>query len=228
MEKVRKGLSAGRVQSVALRLVVEREREIENFVSKEYWSVEGDFLDPTSTGDNIFSSQLVQYRGKKPKLDNESETREVVEVIKNEKFHISDVIKKERQRRAVPPFITSTLQQEASRKLRFPVKKTMSIAQKLYEGLEIGADGPVGLITYMRTDSVRISGDAINESRKYIEQKYGTNYLPEKPNIYKVKKSAQDAHEAIRPTTIKYDPDSVKRFLSEDEETVYLLIWQRF
>ena len=227
-KKVRRGLSAGRVQSVALRIVVEREREIEIFVTKEYWTIEGDFL-PTNSGDqNPFSANLIRFDSNKVEIGSEQEAANIVNQIKNNDYHVSSVDKKERTRKAQPPFITSTLQQEASRKLRFSVKKTMAIAQKLYEGIELGAEGPMGLITYMRTDSVRISDQALSESRKYIMDKYGNKYLPEKPNVYKVKKSAQDAHEAIRPTSFDFSPDKIKAHLADDEFELYKLVWQRF
>ena len=227
-KKVRRGLSAGRVQSVALRIVVEREREIEKFITKEYWSIEGDFL-PINSGDqNPFSANLIRFDSNKVEIGSEQEAANIVNQIKNNDYHVSSVDKKERTRKAQPPFITSTLQQEASRKLRFSVKKTMAIAQKLYEGIELGAVGPMGLITYMRTDSVRISDQALSESRKYIMDKYGNKYLPEKPSLYKVKKSAQDAHEAIRPTSFDFSPDKIKAHLAGDEFELYKLVWQRF
>jgi len=227
-KKVRRGLSAGRVQSVALRLVVEREREIEKFVTREYWTVEGDFL-PASNGDQSpFSANLIRFEGNKVEIGNEEEAQNIVSQIKNNDYCVFSVDKKERARRPQPPFITSTLQQEASRKLIFPVKKTMAIAQKLYEGIELGAEGPMGLITYMRTDSVRISEQALTDSRKYIMDKYGDKYLPDKPNLYKVNKSAQDAHEAIRPTAFDFSPEKIKTHLSGDEFELYKLVWQRF
>ncbi len=227
-KKVRRGLSAGRVQSVALRIVVEREREIEKFVTKEYWTIEGDFLPANSGDQNPFSANLIRFDSNKVEIGTEQEAANIVNQIKNNDYHVSSVDKKERTRKAQPPFITSTLQQEASRKLRFSVKKTMAIAQKLYEGIELGAEGPMGLITYMRTDSVRISDQALSESRKYIMDKYGNKYLPEKPNLYKVQKSAQDAHEAIRPTSFDFSPDKIKAHLADDEFELYKLVWQRF
>jgi len=227
-KKVRRGLSAGRVQSVALRIVVEREREIEKFVTREYWSIEGDFL-PDKNGDSSpFSANLIRFDSIKVEIGSEQEATNIVNQIKNNDYHVASVDKKERTRKAQPPFITSTLQQEASRKLRFSVKKTMAIAQKLYEGIELGAEGPMGLITYMRTDSVRISDQALSESRKYIMDKYGNKYLPEKPSLYKVKKLAQDAHEAIRPTSFDFGPDKIKAHLAGDEFELYKLVWQRF
>lgn len=226
-KKVRSGLSAGRVQSVALRLIVEREREIENFKPEEYWTIEAELrqlLDEATP----FVATLARYSGERVEIKNEEEARSIVDALKNERYVVLSVERKERTRTAPPPFITSTLQQEASRKLKFPVKKTMSIAQKLYEGVELGDEGPTGLITYMRTDSVRVSEHAIGEARAYIKETYGADFLPEVPNVFKVKKSAQDAHEAIRPTSIMKTPDLVKPFLSEDELELYRLIWQRF
>ncbi|HSE83421.1 MAG TPA: type I DNA topoisomerase, partial [Thermodesulfobacteriota bacterium] len=226
-KKVKAGLSAGRVQSVALRLVVEREREIESFKPEEYWTVEAE-LKKLLGDDTVFIAILAKYNGEKAEIKNEKQASSIVEALKNENYQVLSVERKERLRNASPPFITSTLQQEASRKLRLPVKKTMSIAQKLYEGVELGDEGPVGLITYMRTDSVRVSEHAIQEARAYIVETYDSSYLPEGPNVFKVKKSAQDAHEAIRPTSVIRTPDSVKPFLSEDEFELYKLIWQRF
>jgi len=226
--KVKKGLSAGRVQSVALRLVVDREREIEAFKTEEYWTIEADLKRVKDTKDSSFTAVLSLYDGKKIAISEETYANSIVDSVKNEKFIVKSVERKERKKNALPPFITSTLQQEASRKLRFSVKKTMMLAQKLYEGIDLGEEGPVGLITYMRTDSVRISGGALNEAREIIKQTYGGEYLPEKPNTFKVKKSAQDAHEALRPTYVGKLPDSVKQHLSDDEFQLYKLIWQRF
>src|SRR5579884_178132 len=226
-KKVRRGLSAGRVQSVALRLVVEREREIENFKPDEYWTVEAE-LKQVPDDAASFIAFLSKYNGEKVDIKNEEGARAIVEALRNEKYRVLSIEKKERIRNAPPPFITSTLQQEASRKLKFPVKKTMAIAQKLYEGVELGDEGPVGLITYMRTDSVRISDHALDEARAYILETYDSDFLPESPNVFKIKKSAQDAHEAIRPTAIIRTPDSVKPYVAEDEFELYKLIWQRF
>lgn len=226
--KVKKGLSAGRVQSVALRLVVDREREIEAFKTEEYWTIEAGLKKAKDAPEYSFTAVLHSYDGEKAGIPNESRASSIVESVKNEKFTVSSVERKERKKNALPPFITSTLQQEAARKLRFSVKKTMMLAQKLYEGIELGKEGPVGLITYMRTDSVRISENALNEAREIIKGTYGDEYLPQKPNAFKVKKSAQDAHEAIRPTYAGKLPDSVKQFLPDDEFQLYKLIWQRF
>ena len=226
--KVKKGLSAGRVQSVALRLVVDREREIEAFKTEEYWTIEADLKRAKDSPDSSFTAVLSLYDGKKIPISDETHASSIVDSVKNEKFIVSSVERKERKKNALPPFITSTLQQEASRKLRFSVKKTMMLAQRLYEGIDLGEEGPVGLITYMRTDSVRISANALEEAREIINVTYGAEYLPGKPNTFKVKKSAQDAHEAIRPTYAGKLPDSVKQYLSDDEFQLYKLIWQRF
>jgi len=175
-----------------------------------------------------FVAALVRFEGEKAEISNEEQSNHILDSVKNEEFIVSSVDRKDKKRNALPPFITSTIQQEASRKIRFGTKKTMSIAQKLYEGIDLGAEGPVGLITYMRTDSVRISNEALDEARSYIKENYGVQYLPSKPNIFKVKKSSQDAHEAIRPTYVNKIPDLIKEFLSDDEYKLYKLIWQRF
>ncbi len=226
--KVRKGLSAGRVQSVALRLVVEREREIEAFKPREYWSIESELKRTEDEITDSFVASLAKFESEKVEISKEEQSNHILDSVKNGDFIVSSVDRKDKKRNALPPFITSTLQQEASRKIRFGTKKTMSIAQKLYEGIELGEEGPVGLITYMRTDSVRVSNDALVEARSYIKENYGDQYLPATPNTFKVKKSAQDAHEAIRPTFVNKIPDSIKEFLSDDENKLYKLIWQRF
>lgn len=226
--KVKKGLSAGRVQSVALRIVVEREREIEAFKPREYWSIESELKRSQDEPSESFVAALVRYEGEKAEIGNEEQANTILDSIRNENFIISSVDRKDKKRNALPPFITSTLQQEASRKIRYGTKKTMSIAQKLYEGKELGAEGPVGLITYMRTDSVRVSNEALDDVRAYVKNNYGAEYLPDKPNTFKVKKQAQDAHEAIRPTFVDKVPESIKEFLSEEEFKLYKLIWQRF
>lgn len=227
-KKVRRGLSAGRVQSVALRIVVQREREIEAFNPEEYWSIESHLKKRDDTDEKVFIANLHQFNGEKAKMSNEDQVNRILSAISEKKYIVKSVKKKERKRRALPPFITSTLQQEASRKIRFSVKKTMVIAQKLYEGIELGDEGPVGLITYMRTDSVRVSQHALGEVRDYISGNYGKDYLPSKPNTFKVKKSAQDAHEAIRPTYPSKSPEDVKKYLKDDEYKLYSLIWKRF
>ncbi|HSF22693.1 MAG TPA: type I DNA topoisomerase [Blastocatellia bacterium] len=240
-DKVRRGLSAGRVQSVALRLVVEREREIQAFNASEYWTITANLeakLPPT------FDARLLRVDentvktsdfgedtpAKKSELHikDEGQAGALLDEIKQQQFVVTSVTTKEKKRNPVPPFITSKLQQEASRKLRFAVKKTMQLAQKLYEGIEIGEEGAVGLITYMRTDSTRVSDAALSEVRDFIGTQFGAEYLPEKPVFHKSKKDAQDAHEAIRPTSVLRTPDSVAGFLSKDELALYKLIWQRF
>ncbi len=226
--KVRKGLSAGRVQSVALRIVVEREREIEAFKTEEYWTIESELKRVQDDRSSSFIANLASFEGEKVSISNGSQANSIVDAVKNENFTVNSIERKERKKNALPPFITSTLQQEASRKLRFPVKKTMSVAQKLYEGKDLGKEGPVGLITYMRTDSVRISENAIKEARELIKESYGDKYIPSRPNTFKVKKASQDAHEAIRPTYVQKHPDSVKEYLTEEEFKLYKLIWQRF
>ncbi len=229
--KVRRGLSAGRVQTVALRIICEREREIKAFVAQEYWSIIADLqaaLPPK------FSAYLYSYKGEKVGKDqkpitNEAQAKGVVDAVKNQEFKVSSITKKERRRKPTPPFITSKLQQEASRKLGYEPRRTMMIAQQLYEGIEIGGtEGPVGLITYMRTDSNRISPIALEELRGYIETRYGNKYLPEKPNVFKSKKDAQEAHEAIRPTSVMREPEQLKPFLKPEQFKLYDLIWKRF
>src|SRR5947209_967399 len=232
-------LSAGRVQSVALRMVVEREREIEAFVKTEYWTITANLaakLPPAfdarlfRVGEQTVKTGNFDQDVKKNEIliGNEEQAKEIAAEAERQNFIVSDVTTKERRRNPVPPFITSKLQQEASRKLGFPVKKTMLVAQKLYEGVELGAEGAVGLITYMRTDSTRISDVALNDVREFVGQQYGPDYLPEKAVHYRSKKGAQDAHEAIRPTDVTRTPDSLARFLNRDELKLYRLVWQRF
>jgi DNA topoisomerase-1 len=228
--KVRRGLSAGRVQSVAVRLVCEREKEIRAFESVEYWSLtallEGR-LPPS------FKAKLAQWQGqkvdnKKFRLENDPQVQEIIKSLENAPWVIGEVEKKERRRFPTPPFVTSKLQQEASRKLGFQPKRTMQLAQQLYEGVEIGTEGSVGLITYMRTDSTRISNDALAALREHIQKQYGENYVPDKPNTFRSKKNTQDAHEAIRPTSLEYTPERVQRYLRRDMFLLYSLIWDRF
>jgi len=227
-KKVRRGLSAGRVQSVALNIVVLREREIEKFIPREYWSLEALLKKSSDNETASFLSSIQSYKGEKIELSNETETNEVLDSIKGKEFVVDKITRKERTRKSLAPFITSTLQQDASRKLGFSVRKTMTLAQKLYEGIELGSEGPVGLITYMRTDSVRISDNAIEDVRNFVSNIYGDKYLPEKPNTFNVKKSAQDAHEAIRPTFVEKNPEEVRKYLGKDEYRLYELIWKRF
>ncbi len=232
-------LSAGRVQSVALRMVVEREREIEAFIKTEYWTIaanlSGGQPPPFDARLLKVSDQTVKTGGfdqalKKSEIliGTDAQANEIVAEAQNQSFVVDEVTTKERKRNPVPPFITSKLQQEASRKLGFPVKRTMMIAQHLYEGVEIGEEGPVGLITYMRTDSIRVGEAALGEVRDFIQGQYGANYLPEKAVHYRSKKDAQDAHEAIRPTDVTRTPDSLATYLKPEELKLYRLIWQRF
>ena len=234
--KVKRGLSAGRVQSVAVRLVVEREAEITAFIPTEYWTVEAQLQGAVPPS---FTAKVAKLDGAKVDLSNEGKAREVEAEVKGSTPRIATIDRKERRKNAPPPFITSKLQQEASSKLRYSPKRTMGLAQRLYEGVEMGEDGPVGLITYMRTDSTRISDDALADVRTYIGEKYGAASLPPQPIVYKTKKQAQDAHEAIRPTVMKYDPETVRRLWAtkgggrderetEDLLKLYTLIWNRF
>ena len=224
-DKVRRGLSAGRVQTVALRLIVEREREIKAFQPVEYWSLDAHLAGAKPPA---FDAQLVGTNPDKNVLPNEQTAKNLEAKLQAAKWTVSSVEKKEVRRSPTPPFTTSKLQQDASRKLRFSVKRTMGLAQRLYEGMELGEEGSVGLITYMRTDSTRVSNEALTEVREMITSNYGAPYLPEQPNTYKSKKGAQEAHEAIRPTSAMRNPDSIKQYLQEDEFKVYKLIWQRF
>jgi DNA topoisomerase I len=226
-DKVRRGLSAGRVQSVAMKMIVDREEAIKAFVPQEYWTfaakLEGDNPPP-------FVAKLTKVDGKKAEVGNEQDARKIETALKSGSFTVETIARKEKKQSAGAPFITSTLQRTAYNRFKYPVKRTMSIAQKLYEGKELGGMGFAGLITYMRTDSVRISDDALGEVRQYIATKYGDHILPETPNVYRVKKSAQaqEAHEAIRPTSLEFDPEKVKDFLTHEEFNIYKLIWDRF
>ena len=224
-KKVHRGLSAGRVQSVALRIVCEREREIQAFKSKEYWSITLD-LEGSSFPD--FQAKLLKIGDEKVEIDNKDAADKILKDLEKTPLVLENITKKERKRNPSAPFITSSLQQEASRKLNFSPKKTMMLAQKLYEGIKLEKKGTVGLITYMRTDSVRLSDQALEEVRKYIPERYGKEYLPSKPNTYKSKKSAQEAHEAIRPTDVNLDPNFLKDHLEKDLFRLYQLIWSRF
>jgi DNA topoisomerase-1 len=224
-DKVRRGLSAGRVQTVALRLIVEREREIKAFEKKEYWTIDANLAGPKPPA---FDARFLGKGEEKIEVTNGEDAEKIRAALENANWLVRTVDRKERRRNATPPFTTSKLQQDSSRKLRFSVKRTMMIAQRLYEGVELGEEGLVGLITYMRTDSVRVSNEALAEVREYIKSQYGDQYLPEAPNAYKEKKAAQAAHEAIRPTSVMRHPDQIKQYLKEDEFKVYKLIWQRF
>jgi DNA topoisomerase I len=224
-DKVRRGLSAGRVQTVALRLIVDREREIKAFEKKEYWTIDAHLA---ADKPPAFDARFLGKGEEKVEVTNGEQAEQIRQALEKADWVVRSAEKKERRRNATPPFTTSKLQQDSSRKLRFSVKRTMMIAQRLYEGVELGDEGLVGLITYMRTDSTRVSGEAITEVRDYITSEYGAQYLPGSPNTYKEKKEAQAAHEAIRPTSAVRHPDQVKQYLQEDEFKVYKLIWQRF
>jgi len=225
-KKVRKGLSAGRVQSVAARLICDREEEIENFVPEEYWTVIAN-LEKKNSGPS-FEAKLYGTLDDKIELRNEEQVKEVLKQLEGKDFIVYKVKKTEKKKMPAPPFTTSTLQQEAVRKLGFPTKKTMTIAQQLYEGIEVKGHGAMGLVTYIRTDSTRISDEAQQEARKYIADKYGEKYLPEKARTFKNKNASQDAHEAIRPTYTEMDPESLKSSLTKDQYKLYKLIWSRF
>jgi len=225
-EKVRRGLSAGRVQSVAVRIICEREREIRDFVPQEYWSITATLKGKDSS--TPFDARLAKWKGKKVRLDHEEETLSLKKKLEAVPYTVSKIVQQEKQRHPLPPFITSRLQQDASRKLSFSAQRTMRIAQKLYEGVELGETGMVGLITYMRTDSPRVSSEAISGVRDWIKGRFGESYLPSKPNVYKSRKGAQEAHEAIRPTSMDLEPEKIKGFLEKDQWGLYKLIWDRF
>ncbi|MGB9627169.1 MAG: type I DNA topoisomerase [Thermodesulfobacteriota bacterium] len=225
-DKVRRGLSAGRVQSVAVRIICEREREIQNFVPKEYWSITATLKGKESP--NPFEAKLVKWKGRKVNLTNESEATALKTSLEKASYIVLKINQQEKKRHPLPPFITSRLQQEAYRKLSFTANKTMRIAQQLYEGVDLGELGVVGLITYMRTDSFRVSSEAVHRVRNWIKERFGETYLPPKPNTYKSRKSAQEAHEAIRPTSIDLEPEKLKERLDKDQWALYKLIWDRF
>ena len=223
-KKVKRGLSAGRVQSVAVKLIVDREEEIENFIPEEYWNIHADLLEPNSK--KKFQATFYGKDGKKLEIHTKEEVDEILKNIEKGKYIVADVKKGEKKRTPAPPFTTSTMQQEASRKLSFTLKKTMSVAQGLYEGVHVGEKGTVGLITYMRTDSTRISDEARAVAKEVITQKYGANYYENR--YYKTKQNAQDAHEAIRPTYIDLEPEKIKDYLTTDQYKLYRLIYNRF
>lgn len=223
-KKVKKGLSAGRVQSVAVRLIIEREREIKAFEPEEYWSIEGIFI----KGKNNFEASFYGVNGEKIELHTEDDVKKITNQLKDNKFTVDKVSKKERKRNPAVPFTTSSLQQEAARKLNFRAKKTMMLAQQLYEGIDLGKEGTVGLITYMRTDSTRISEVAQGEAFEFINSQYGKEYTREEKKKEKKNSKVQDAHEAVRPTSISREPNKVKEFLSRDQFRLYKLIWERF
>jgi DNA topoisomerase I len=220
-DKVRRGLSAGRVQSVALKLVVDREREIDRFIAEEYWNITAHLAGPVPPE---FDAKLLKRDGANIKVGNKEEADAALADLRKATWIVNSVTTKERKKGAVPPFITSKLQQAA----RFPVKKTMMIAQQLYEGIELPGEGAVGLITYMRTDSTRVADQALTEVREFIGTRFGADFVPEKPIFYRAKKDAQDAHEAIRPTSMKYHPDEIRANLTPDQYYLYKLIWNRF
>ncbi|QDY82177.1 type I DNA topoisomerase [Paenibacillus polymyxa] len=224
-KKVKKGLSAGRVQSVAVKIILDRENEINEFVPEEYWTITAKL----AIKDSTFEAKFHKLRGEKKELSSEADVQEVLEAIGKSSYKVRDVKEKERLRNPSPPFTTSSLQQEAARKLNFRASKTMSVAQQLYEGVDLGKEGTVGLITYMRTDSTRIATSAQEEAKEVIIQKYGEDFVPESPRQYSKKAAnAQDAHEAIRPTSALRDPETVKPFMSRDQFRLYKLIWERF
>ena len=226
-QKVRRGLSAGRVQSVALRMIVDREREIEGFVPTEYWSIDAE-LAKMATKESFMATLIGFLDDRKIEIQSEKEAERIAAELEDASYAVAQVRKKEVSRQPAPPFTTSTLQQEGWRKLRFTAQHTMAIAQQLYEGLPIGKEGSVGLITYMRTDSVRVAPSALAETRAYVKEKYGANFLPPRPRIFARKaKAAQEAHEAIRPTSVRREPDIIKHYLTRDQFRLYELIWKR-
>jgi len=225
-KKLAKGLSAGRVQSVALKLIVQRERQIQDFKSQEYWKIEADLRKKEKVS-LVFTAELDKCDGKKINIENSTFTEQIIEELKIQEYIVGAVKKQEKKRNPYAPFITSTLQQDAFNKLKFTARKTMLIAQQLYEGVDLGKEGPIGLISYMRTDSVRIADTAIKQIRKFVADHYGQQYVPPKPKLYKSKRSAQQAHEAIRPTSIPRTPEQVREYLTQDQIKLYELIWRR-
>ncbi len=223
-KKVKAGLSAGRVQSVALKLLCEREEEINNFKPEEYWTVNVEFRKENKT----FTARLIKIDNEKPEIKSKQEADELKRLLTESEFIVDEITERERKKNPPPPYITSKLQQDGLNRLGFSAKKTMRIAQELYEGIDIEREGPVGLITYMRTDSVRIADVALNQVRNFISENFGSQYLPEKPNIYKSKASAQEAHEAIRPTSVERTPEKLKNSLNRDQLRLYTLIFNRF
>ncbi|MGN0650187.1 MAG: type I DNA topoisomerase [Oscillospiraceae bacterium] len=225
-KKVRRGLSAGRVQSVAVRLIVDRENEIRSFKSQEYWSIDAKLT--ASSSKKAFSAKLAEVDGEKVSIENKEQADAILARLENAEYVVTSVKKSQRKKQPAPPFTTSTLQQEASRRLSFQARRTMKAAQELYEGIDVAGMGAVGLITYMRTDSLRISDEAKTAAAELIKELYGAEYLPEKPRTFRSKSNAQDAHEAIRPTTVSLTPDKVKSSLTSDQYKLYKLIWERF
>jgi DNA topoisomerase-1 len=222
-EKIKKGLSAGRVQSVALRVICEREEEIEKFTPEEFWTIEAEFI----KGKKQFGAKLVLMDGEKVRIGSEQEANTILNRVKDEVFTVQRIEESERRRKAPPPFTTSKMQQAAGSRLGFPARKTMMVAQQLYEGIDIEG-GPVGLITYMRTDSTRVSAQAQEEAARYVRETFSEKYIPDKPHVYRNKGGAQDAHEAIRPTSVFREPSQMKEFLSRDQLRLYTLIWEQF
>src|SRR3989339_362774 len=233
-KKITKGLSAGRVQSVAVRLIVEREKEIKEFKPQEYWKITAElkiFLGDTKKPEDVktFKALLQKFDSENVEVKNEQQAKDIINELQKAEYIVANVKKQTKRNNAPPPFTTSLLQQQASTRLQFSAKKTMLIAQQLYEGIDIGKEGSVGLITYMRTDSFHISEQALTSCRKLITDKYGNDYIPEKPNVHASnKKGTQGAHEAIRPTSVEYAPESIKDFLTKDQYKLYELIWNRF
>jgi len=227
-KKIARGLSAGRVQSVGLRLIVERERQIQKFEASEYWEISAELFKPKVSGESNFCAKLEKIDNQKAGIKGNEDAQEICRQLKDKEFKVLEIKKTEKKRYPAAPFITSTMQQEAFNKLRFNASKTMLVAQQLYEGIDIGQDNPVGLITYMRTDSPNVAAEAILEVREHIGRNFGKNFLPERPNIYKAKKSAQEAHEAIRPSYASRSPESLKTFLNHDQYRLYELIYNRF
>ena len=227
-QKVRRGLSAGRVQSVAVRLVVEREREIKAFVPQEYWTLDAELRQTATAQSPAFLARLSKVDGKKAEINDRASAEALVAELQSADFSVTKVDRRERRRNAPAPFITSKLQQEAANRLHFTAKKTMTLAQRLYEGVELGEEGQTALITYMRTDSTRLSDDAVKDVRAMVEKDYGKDYLPPEPVVFKSKKNAQDAHEAIRPVSLDYAPSRVQAFLEPDMFRLYELVWNRF
>ncbi|HUT78187.1 MAG TPA: type I DNA topoisomerase, partial [Polyangia bacterium] len=224
-KKVRRGLSAGRVQSVAVRLVLDREREITAFVPEEYWKIDAHLA---ATSPPPFTVHYHGQKGKKVEVRDGETAARIKSEIEGGRFVVEAVERKERRRAPLPPFITSRLQQELARRFRFTAKRTMTVAQQLYEGVDLGEEGTVGLITYMRTDSVRLSDDAVAEAREFIAERFGPAALPPKPNLFKSRKGAQDAHEAIRPTAVGLHPEQVGKYLTPDQRKLYRVVWERF
>ena len=227
-KKLARGLSAGRVQSVALRLIVERERQIQAFLANEYWEVVADLFKPKVSGESNFCAKLEKIENKKAEIKTQKSAQDIVDQLKDKEFKVVEIKQTEKKRYPPAPFITSTMQQEAFNKLRFNASKTMLVAQQLYEGIDIGGDNPLGLITYMRTDSPNTAPEAITEVREHIGRIFGKDFLPENQNVFKAKKSAQQAHEAIRPSYVSRSPESMKDFLNHDQLRLYELIYNRF